>query len=226
MRLKFFNSFLLLFLFLRVEVFANAFIWEGNDPSLLTGVPSDPQLATEKPGVRPLASLRFGGKGAGESVRYLRVTSLALVESSDELTFACFVLPERRKVNEDMLASKRDHPDDINGFRLFRVWDRWGVELGNGVESRKIFASSKLIHNEWQHLAVTVKADRVIFYHDGEIAGEQEVMIGNITLPDHLMIGCGVNRSNPFVGWITGIYISDNSLDFAALHPLIRNLTE
>lgn len=211
---------------------AGEFRWAGENSLFVAGKPNAPVLVDEGPGVRKTGSLLFenegnpGGKAGAAAAKLVRVTSLPLENMSSELTIACFVKPGRKKANEDLIASKSDSRTDWEGYRLFKVWDSWGVEVGNGVTGSKIYAKDKLTLGAWQHLAVVIKDGAVTFYRDGLLVSDGRLEIQSVAIPSSVGIGAGPRGYLPFHGLITGIYLSDKALDEEGIVNHMRSVTE
>lgn len=144
-----------------------------------------------------------------------------------ELTVACYIKPERGQAHEDIIGNKWD--TDTGGFRLQKVWGRWGLDIANGNESAKEFAEStqdNLVMNQWQHIAATFKEGEVKLYKDGILVDTRVSPIKEIVFrSDSIRIGSG-NGANPslynaFQGRLTGIYIGLTALDESEIHKLM-----
>lgn len=229
MKSKYLNKIPLIALVCASYAVAGEFNWPGDDSLLVPDRENAPVLVTEGPGVRSANSLRFDNEtneGGKEGAQFLRLSPLPLVNASNELTIACFAHPERRKANENIIASKSDNHNDWNGYRLFKVWDKWGLEIGDGGTGERIYSDGKLTMNTWQHLAVVIR-DRVItFYQDGIPVGKRPLKVESVAIPSDVIIGAAPNGYLPFQGMITGIYLSDKALDENGILDLIRSVTE
>ncbi len=175
-----------------------------------------------------LQEMEFTVKETGPALssgHYLTVPFPAEVHK--ELTVACYIKPERREMNEDIIGSKWD--GDTVGFRLQKVWDRWGIDIADGSTSAKEFAESpqdNLIMNEWQHIAATFKEGEVKLYKDGVLVDTRTSPVKEIAVrTNSIRIGAG-HGANPslyyaFKGRLTGIYIGTTVLDESEIHKLM-----
>lgn len=232
MKSKYLSKISLFVLVCASHAFAGEFRWSGDESLVLTGGRNDPALVEKGPGTRKVKSLQLdnaaneGGQAGTAAAKFVRLSALPLAPTSTELTIGCFVHPDRRKANEDIITSKSDGRNDWAGYRLFKVWDRWGLEIGDGAAGAKLYSGDKLIIGAWQHLAVVVKGAVVTFYRDGLAVGEGRLEIKSVMLPDTAAIGAGPRGYLPFHGMITGVYISDRALDEEGISGLMRSVTE
>ena len=232
MKSKYLSKIVLVLLVCVSHAIAGEFRWPGDASLVLPGRENDPVLVSTGPGVRQVNSLRFdneaneGGREGAASARFLRLSLSQLAPLSEEATIAAFVHPDRKKGNDDFIASKSDSRSDWNGYRLFKVWEKWGLEIGDGASGAKIYSGDKLTIKAWQHLAVVIKGGVVTFYRDGVAVKEERLPVNSVMLPDTVALGAGPQGYLPFHGLMTGVYISDKALDGEGVLNLMRSVTE